>query len=142
MFYFKMNDADQVVAVAEKITNGEHAQWISRHKIADMLHANRIAREASQLDGRLFTAVDSGPNVWPRFDVVQAPKVGDKVSYGFNGDYYPDGEIVHVTAGTLRQVKTSTGNTYYRRKQTGSWVQKGGTWSMVQGHIDERNPSF
>lgn len=142
MLYFKLNAEGKVIDVANHSNQSDREQWLTRHQIVDILHANRIASQASEATGRLHTAVDAGPCVWPRFDVEEAPRVGEKVSYGFNGDYYPDGEIVSVTPGTLRVVKTSTGNTYYRRKQTGMWLRKGGTWAMVNGHVDVRNPSF
>jgi hypothetical protein len=141
MLYFKMDGNGKVCDVSEKPDHSELGQWLARHGIADILHANRIAAQATVVTGRLHIGVDAGASTWPRFDVVEAPKVGDPVSYAFNGDYYPDGYITHITEGTLRQVKTTTGSTYFRRKQSGSWV-KGGTWSMVAGHRNERNPSF
>lgn len=85
--------------------------------------------------------VDNGPHVSPRFSVIEPPKVGDKVSYGFNGDYYPDGEIVKISGKNLRIVTTSTGSKFWRRGNSGRWVMNG-TWSLVPGHRSERNPSF
>lgn len=38
------------------------------------------------------------------------------------------------------RIQTSTGDVFFRRKDTASWIMKGGTWSLVAGHIDERNP--
>jgi hypothetical protein len=71
---------------------------------------------------------------------MEMPKVGDPVSYGFNGDYYPDG---HITAITKKfQITTSTGNKYRRVKSTSGWKRTGGTWSLVKGHIYEQNPHF
>jgi len=94
--------------------------------------------EAALQPGQIVA--DNGPNVWPRFTVIDPPKVGDKVSYGFNGDYYPDGKIVAV-GKNYRTVTTSTGNKYWRRKESGSWLLNR-TWSLVPGHHDERNPHF
>lgn len=142
MFYFQTNAAGKLSAIATEVPHGEHGKWETRHNIVTLSHAERIAAEATELTGDLYVGIDNGPSVWPRYDLIKAPKVGDKVSYAFNGDYYPDGEIVSVTPGSLRQVKTSTGHTYYRRKQTGNWKQTGGTWSLVPGHINERNPEF
>ena len=86
--------------------------------------------------------VDRGQYVWPQFAIITPPAVGDKVSYAFNGDYYPDGVITHVTKDTYKVVKTDTGSTYYRHKKGGSWIKKGGTWSMIAGHINRTNPEF
>ena len=92
-------------------------------------------------DGDHYLAVDGGEWISPRYDVVVAPKIGEEVSYAFNGDYYPDGTIVSMSE-SFKRVVTSTGNVYYRRKLTGTWKMTGGTWGMVHGHINERNPSF
>ena len=89
---------------------------------------------------RLFVAT-SDPSQYPRFDVVYAPQVGDKVSYAFNGDSYPDGVVTKVSA-SLRRIETSTGSVYYRRKSTGTWKKQGGTWWLVHGWHNDRNPHF
>lgn len=88
----------------------------------------------------LYLSTDAGPGCSPRYDIVRAPEVGDKVSQAFNGDAYPDGEIVKVSP-TFGLVTTSTGGKYYRHRETGSWI-KHRTWSMIPGHVDKRNPSF
>ena len=98
----------------------------------------RLALFLTTITGSTFVGTDSGPNVSPRYDIVEVPKVGDPVSYAFNGDYYPDGHVVKVTKGLM--VRTSTGKEYRRRKNTGSWVQRGGTWKLVAGHHTEKNP--
>ena len=99
-----------------------------------------IAEVLSLLSGKKFLATDAGESVSPRYDVIEAPAVGDKVSYGFNGDYYPDGEIVKISPKWM--ITTSTGSTYRRRGNRGQWLKPGGTWGMVAGHRDERNPHF
>lgn len=141
MLFFKLALDGQVLDASTKTPEyGDRGNWTSRWDFKTFADATRIAHSATQNLGALFVPVDSGPYVSPRYDVLQAPKVGDKVSYGFNGDYYPDGEIVKVSPKL--QVTTSTGNVYRRRKQTGTWLRTGGTWALVQGHIDERNPHF
>lgn len=111
--------------------------------IANMAHAERLAAELNDIeDMPLVLAVDRGRWVSPRYSVTKAPKLGDDVSYGFNGDYYPDGYVAHVTKGTARVVKTTGGGVYYRRGLTERWIKKGGTWGLVPGHRSERNPSF
>jgi hypothetical protein len=102
-------------------------------------------------DDAVKLATEAGPD-WiptetegwsPRFGVTQPPKVGDKVSYAFNGDYYPDGEVVSVGTGPRMTVTTSSGRRYNRFRKTGTWRSSGGgTWSLVQGHHDQRNPHF
>lgn len=99
-----------------------------------------IARQATELTGRVHVVIDNGPHRGNRYDILEAPAVGDAVSYAFNGDSYPDGHITHVTAGTLRVIKTDTGSVYYRKKNSGAWVKKGGTWGMIKGHVRKQNP--
>ena len=83
---------------------------------------------------------DAGPHYWPRFSIVTPPAVGDEVSYAFNGDSYPDGEVVKVSK-SLKVVTTSTGAKFYRRRESGAWI-KNRTWSLIPGHVSERNPHF
>lgn len=113
-----------------------------RWDIESFEHAEQLARQATEITGRTHIAVGKSAYVSPRFDVIEPPRVGEPVSYAFNGDYYPDGVVTHVTEGTFRVVKTDTGSVYYRRKQTDTWLKKGGTWALVKGHVSERNPHF
>lgn len=131
---------NEVVAVTDKTSHGEG--WQSRWDWKDLDTAQQIAEGATKLTGRLHIGIDNGPCVSPRFDIMEAPAVGDEVSYAFNGDYYPDGVITSVTKGSLKVVRTSTGSTYYRRRNTGNWKKAGGTWSLVPGHRTDKNPSF
>lgn len=102
--------------------------------------AEAVAKEATELTGRLHIATDATASVSPRFDVIEAPTVGAEVSYSFNGDYYPCGKIARISA-SLRVIKTDAGKTFFRRKMTGAWVMDG-MWSMVAGHINRRNMEF
>lgn len=111
-----------------------------RNRFHNLADAQKCADKQVARTGRPWLVCEA-VNVSPKFSVVPVPAVGDKVSYGFNGDYYPDGEIVRVSKGNLT-VTTSGGHRYYRRGNTASWIQAGGTWSLVPGHINERNPSF
>lgn len=139
MLYFKLAlDGEVLDASTKHPAYDTHANWTSRWDFKTFADATRIAHSATQNLGTQFVPVDNGPGVSPRYDVAQVPKVGEKVSYSFNGDSYPDGEIVKVSK-TL-QITTSTGNVYRRRKMTGSWLRTGGTWWLVRGHINERNP--
>ena len=99
-----------------------------------------VAAKVTALTGELYLPYDMSENCSPRFGIFVPPKVGDKVSRAFNGDYYPAGEIVRVTKGW--RITTSDGTVFNRKKTRPSWVQVGGTWSMVSGHISEQNPSF
>lgn len=87
-----------------------------------------------------FVACDAGEYVWPRYSVRTAPKVGDEVSYSFNGDTYPCGTVTKISKDH-RIVYTSEGRNFYRKKLTGAWIN-GGTWSLVSGHRHEQNSSF
>jgi hypothetical protein len=140
MLYFHFT-LDTLDGIASKIDHSDRG-WQNRNDFRNMPRAEQVAKAATEFSGELYIASDAGPCVSPRYDVVRAPKIGDAVSYGFNGDYYPDGEIVHITPGSLRIIKTSTGGTYYKRGDRAAWIKKGGTWSLVSGTHNERNPEF
>lgn len=99
-----------------------------------------VAIKITLLVGELYLPYDRGDSVSPRFGVMKAPQIGDEVSRGFNGDYYPCGVITKITR-TFR-ITTSTGHKFSRRGQSSSWREIGRHTSMVAGHIDERNPHF
>ena len=101
---------------------------------------NAAVDEAVRLDkatGAEHIVIDNGIS----YEVFRMPAVGDKVSYAFNGDYRPCGEIVKITP-TWR-ITTSEGTKFFRKSEK-TWKKgsKNGTFSLVKGHIDERNPSF
>lgn len=114
--------------------------WQSRWDWKDFATVETLARYITAMTGKVHLPIDSGPAVSPRYDVIEAPCVGDEVSYGFNGDYYPDGTITKITKGWT--ITTSGGHTYRRKGNTSRWSQPGGTWGLVSGHIYEQNPHF
>lgn len=113
---------------------------INRNDFCSLAHAELVALQATALTGRLHIATDAGAYVSPRYDVIEAPKVGEPVSQGFNGDYYPAGVITKVSK-SLRRIETSEGLVFFRRGSSATWLN-GRTWSMVSGHVSARNPSF
>lgn len=142
MLFLKIEDGKAVNFTT--VYPEEPQGWESRHDWKTFEVATHRASELSAALGGTFIAIDNGAGCWPRFDIIQPPAVGDEVSYTFNGDTYPDGKIVSVSAPSkqFRVIKTDTGGVYYRRKLSGRWVKAGGTWSLVQGHHETRNPSF
>ena len=141
MLHFELNAANEVTAIAKAFPKGaDYTRWTSRWDFDSIEDAQRIADSATKLTGRLHIATDAGEWVSPRFDVVEAPVVGAEVSYAFNGDYYPCGVITAISK-SLKLVTTSTGRKFYRRRETGSWVNNG-MWSLVSGHHNRRNPEF
>ena len=105
------------------------------------------AVELAKLLGEGYVATDSGPNVSPRFDVIELPKVGDAVSYRFNGDSYPCGYVTSISK-TLKKITatedkngTKVEHHFFRRRLSGAWI-KNGTWGLSPGHVYEQNPSF
>jgi len=140
MFRYLTDDATPTGNITE--VDPDTARAWCRWDIGSMEHAERLAAQATALTGRTHVATDAGVYRSPRYDVIEPPVVGAPVSYAFNGDSYPDGVVTHVTAGTFRVVKTDTGSVYYRRKKTGTWLKKGGTWSLVSGHCSKQNPHF
>lgn len=142
MLYFRIVN-DQLTAVANELTDDQHQDptWTTRHDIASYEQAQKMAEQATAVYGETFVAIDNGTSRWPRFDVQALPKVGDKVSYAFNGDYYPDGEVTKITGKDHRIITTSSGRRYFRNRLTGTWLQ-GKMWYLVPGHIQRWNPEF
>ena len=83
-------------------------------------------------------------------------KVGDDVSYGFNGDWYPDGKVERITK---KYLTTSRGRRYYLRTYIDRmWDDEredyinverevfqslgGGTWTLIKGIHEAQNPHF
>lgn len=143
MKYFKLvNDKVEGIQV-EMPRNADgffDKAWTFRIDFTSLDQAQRIAESASEFSGSRYLSVDNGNGSWPRFDVVEAPKVGDLVSQSFNGDSYPRGKIVKISP-TFKKVTTDTGHEFYRLKHTGSWLINGYA-AMIPGHHSEMNPSF
>jgi len=114
---------------------------IFAHDIVSFEEATRLAESATKAMGVPFLPCDHGEWRHPRYAVISAPRMGDPVSYAFNGDYYPAGHITKMSDSFYR-LQTSTGDVFYRSKHTAGWKKKGGTWWMVAGHHNERNPHF
>jgi hypothetical protein len=112
--------------------------------------AEDIAAQLTEIYGVTWIAYDNGSGTSDQFGVMELPKVGDDVSYGFNGDYYPCGKIVRITKGLriyTEDVSKSDGAhrqkcTFNRKGKTSGWKMVGGTWSLIKGIVDERNPHF
>lgn len=114
--------------------------WLTHSDIGTAEYATTLATLLTEKLGRTYLAADAGEGCYPRYDVIEAPMIGDKVSRAFNGDAYPCGEITRITP-TWR-ITTSDGTKFSRRGDTGSWREIHGSFSMVNGHIYEQNPSF
>lgn len=127
---------DKMVSVSTEVSNDA----INRNDFTSFGYAEAVAREATTLTGKLHIAADRGQWTSPRYDVIEAPAVGTEVSRAFNGDYYPAGKIVKVSA-SLKRVATEDGTVFYRRGNTDVWVSAG-TWGMSIGRTSRLNPSF
>lgn len=136
MLFIRIVDG-RAVEATEEFNRG--MGWTNRNDWRAMETVEQIAKELTEATGTLYLGVDYGSGVSPRYDVIAAPVLGQEVSRAFNGDYYPEGTITKISK-SLRRVETSTGVVFFRRKQSATWSD--GTFSMVQGHINERNPSF
>jgi hypothetical protein len=149
MLHFQVNANKEIVQVAAELPQGDKqwvstsedgSGWMSRRDIDSMDDAGKLAQSATEVTGKLYLPVDAGSGVWPRFDVIEAPAVGDEVSYAFNGDYYPCGQIKSISA-SFRLITTTEGQKFYRRRESACWKYNG-VWSMVDGHREELNPHF
>jgi len=123
---FEYQDAELIKAAMEK--DGGTYQIIQN---------GRDQRELLEFSGD--QGVYSEPK--PNFRVFKMPEVGQPISYGFNGDWYPCGEIAQISK-TFKKITSSTGETFYRRACGTAWARPGGTWSMTRGHHNCRNPHF
>ncbi len=139
MLYFQIQD-NVVSGITNEWVRDVNSSWECRRDWNTFEEVVWVALSATIFSGEVYIPVDNGEWVSPRYDVIKAPAVGDKVSYTFNGDYYPDGEIVKISASN-KVITTSSGKKYYRKGLTASW-KNSKIWSLVQGHHNERNPHF
>ena len=101
----------------------------------------RVTADAIAADfGPDYAVADRGKHVSPQFSVFKLPQIGDAVSYAFNGDYTPCGHITAISKSG-RKITTTDGRTFWRVKQTAIW-RNAGTWTLILGHVEKRNPSF
>ena len=140
MVYVKLSTSRLPLEVKTELTSEEHADtsWENSWDWKSFEEVQRLASYLTAMTGKTYLAVDRLHGVSPRFDVIEAPKVGDPVSYSFNGDSYPCGVITKITKGW--RVTTSEGAVFNRFKATAGWRRVGGTWWMISGHHYEQNP--
>ena len=112
----------------------------SFHDLKSFEGACLLAVSLSEESGLNYIGIDRGEWVWPQYGVILAPRVGEDVSYTFNGDCYPCGRIKSISK-SLKLITTTTGHKFYRRRLTGSWIN-GDTWTLISGHVSKLNPSF
>lgn len=134
MIYIRI-DGDEV-----KLADVKDPDVQSRWDWKSYDHVQEIASKLTASENKLYIGIDRGPSVSPRFDIIEAPVVGDDVSYSFNGDTYPCGKITRIS-DSLRRIETDEGRVFYRRKQSGTWLHNR-TWALVRGHEYEQNPHF
>lgn len=145
MIFVKFDEAKSVVAVISlqewsKLDFGAQGAYQSRHDWKNFSDVETVADQLSAFTGDHWVACDKGSGVYPRFDVVQVPKVGDPVSAAFNGDYRPCGFVQKVT--DKLQVTTTTGHKFRRVKSGAAWRMCNGNECLVAGHVDRTNPHF
>ena len=149
MLYFKLNADKTVAEIVPNLaklptewasTSADGSGWLTRHDLQSLAEAEMLAAAAQEATGKAYLAIDSGGGCYPRFDVIEAPVVGEDVSYAFNGDYYPCGQIKSISA-SFRLITTTEGQKFYRTQKSATW-RYGGIWSLVSGHRSELNPSF
>ena len=107
MLYFKLNADKTVAEIVPNLaklptewasTSADGSGWLTRHDLQSLAEAEMLAAAAQEATGKAYLAIDSGGGCYPRFDVIEAPVVGEDVSYAFNGDYYPCGQIKSISA--------------------------------------------
>lgn len=124
-----------------------HRDYENRNDWKTLAAAEEIATVLNAAADIRYIAIDNGEWVSPRYDVIVLPKVGDEVSYAFNGDSYPCGKVIRVSSGPdYSQIAAGPDNrgetrVFYRRKKSGAWINKK-TWTLVRGHVSTYNESF
>jgi len=119
----------EVTAISTDCQSSEG--WISRWDMPTFEVAQEVADAASIFEGVDYIAIDNGAHTSPRYDVICALQTLDPISYYFNGDSYPCGYIKTISK-SLKKITTTTGETFYRRKQSGAWLMNR-QWSMIRG---------
>lgn len=151
MFYIQVENGRPVQVSKEHPGCGSHwahgyksmndcAGWLSNRDFQSLEDARTMATYLTAMQGKIYLAADEGEHTYPRYRVIEAPRVGDEVSRSFNGDSYPCGKIAKITP--TWQVTTDQGVKFRRYKNTGGWRKVGGTWWMIAGFHEERNPHF
>jgi len=143
MLNFLVSPTGLVMDISSEYQAGR--EWINRNdfhafEFAATLAAMCNARAIGAGTTDRYMATDAGEHTSPRYDVIRVPQVGAAVSRHFNGDSYPAGTIAKISK-SLRVITTTDGTTFYRRARTAAWVNAG-TWAMISGHRNDRNPSF
>lgn len=114
-------------------------QYITLNNCLSSPIAEAIASQLNDEAGKeLYMAIDRGASISPRYRVIEQPQLGDAVSREFNGDSRPCGHIKSISS-TKKRITTTEGNSFYRRGNSGCWLEKG-TWSMTSGHTEKTNP--
>ena len=99
-----------------------------------------IKEQVEAITGKKHFVYISRTHVYP-VRVIKLPEVGEEVSRGFNGDYYPCGKIVRISK-SYGKIVTEDGTVFIRQKKNPvCWLYNKYS-SMVPGRIDERNPHF
>lgn len=128
---FKEVEAARLAGSTDKV--------VSRHDFNSLQDAQDVVI-AFEGTGVVLMATDAGEWCSPRFDIIEAPKVGDAISYAYNGDYYPCGHIATISK-TMKRIVSTEGHIFTRRRLTGAWLRDG-MWTMVSGHVNKWNPEF
>ncbi|WXB48017.1 hypothetical protein WCWAEYFT_CDS0315 [Vibrio phage VB_VaC_TDDLMA] len=130
------------VTTGQVITSSEVMEFskqgheiLNRNKFKTLESAQKVCEQFGE---DTYMVVDKGEYILPRFDVIEKPRVGDKVSYAFNGDSTPCGEIKSISK-SLKVITTTDGQKFYRKGLSGTWKYNK-TWSLISGHQEERNP--
>lgn len=130
--YVILNEQGQAINVAETFESiGSNTKYTTPTEWGEQ-EATVYAEQLSSTLKRPYIAVQTAYGHRRKFDIIAAPQVGDKVSYTFNGECYPCGEIVRISP-TLKKIITNHDKVFYRRGNTGQWMMHN-TWSMIPGH--------
>lgn len=137
--FFKV--ADETLKITEIREDFEQGLYDATDLVQKLgFKMEEIKEQVEALTGKKHFVYKSRTHLCP-IQVVKLPEVGEEVSKGFNGDYYPCGKIEKISA-SYGKIVTEDGTVFIRQKKNPVCWLNDRTWSMVPGIKDERNPHF
>src|ERR1700748_957137 len=120
-----------VVRVDGAIVSAQEVEYAPEHENRNDWKTFAEAEAVAKAAGAGYIAIDAGQYVSPRYDVIKMFKVGEDVSYGFNGDAYPAGKVAKISP-SKSIITLENGDRYHRRQMSGSW-KRAKTWTLMHG---------
>lgn len=141
IFFYMVNGV--VVQVSNECPNSDWIQnnvgWADRNDIRTIDQCTDIADQITAITGNVYLASKEGSY----FELTKAPKIGDDVSSGFNGDADYIGKVTKIGKNYSNiYVTDDNGNESIFRKKKNISAWKDGYRYLSIGINNSRNPHF